>query len=113
MFRIKHLKVTVALASAEGSHSWCFTSAVLIAHKCNISSLSTWRPHPQLFSYRMVISARAAASFVESGMDCPAPNHPDDMYLGAVAKRLEWGVVHSPLFHQVRIEYLFLASLNL
>ena len=41
-------------------------------------------------------------------MDCPAPNHPDDMYLGAVAKRLEWGVVHSPLFHQVRMEYLFL-----
>jgi len=52
----------------------------------------------------MVLSVGAVMSFMESGMDCPAPNHPDDMYLGAVAKKLEWGVVHSPLFHQVRIK---------
>ena len=53
-------------------------------------------------SPRMVLSAQAAVSLVQSEQKCPSDNYADDMFLGSVAKQLHWDVVQSSLVHQVQ-----------
>ena len=51
----------------------------------------------------MILSRKAVISLVEAGIKCRADNSPDDMFLGSIAIHLNWDIIHSPLFHQVRL----------
>lgn len=50
----------------------------------------------------MVVSQAAVKSYVGSVHRCPSNDAADDMFLGSVAGALNWDIVHSPLFHQVK-----------
>lgn len=55
----------------------------------------------------MVFSRTLLEQLTEPGIcECPSINAPDDMFLGLCIAGLGVSVTHSPLFHQVKQEYL-------
>lgn len=43
----------------------------------------------------------AVKALIDSGVQCPQPDNPDDMIIGTWLSSLGIQIVHSPLFHQV------------